>query len=103
MSCWFVIGYRSNITLVRCKYIYNYVNIELLFYFFVFYDSRLRVFQFVSTDADIRTDRRRHPHRPTQTSAPTDADIRTDRRGCSYRPTQMLVSTDADARIDRRR
>ena len=25
------------------------------------------------TDADIRTDRRRHPHRPTQTSAPTDA------------------------------
>ncbi|WP_455512574.1 hypothetical protein [Leyella stercorea] len=36
-----------------------------------------------STDADIRIDRRRHPHRPTQTSAPTDADIRTDRRGCS--------------------
>ena len=32
------------------------------------------------TDADIRTDRRRHPHRPTQTSAPTDADVRTDRR-----------------------
>ena len=51
-------------------------------YFFVFYDSRLRVFQFVSTDADIRTDRRRHPHRPTQTSASTDADIRIDRRGC---------------------
>lgn len=74
MSRWFVIGYRSNITLVRCKYIYNYVNIELLLYFFVFYDSRLRVFQFVSTDADIRTDRRRHPHRPTQTSALTDAD-----------------------------
>ena len=43
----------------------------------------------VSTDADIRTDRRRHPHRPTQTSAPTDADARIDRRGCSYRPTQM--------------
>ena len=37
-----------------------------------------------STDADIRTDRRRHPHRPTQTSAPTDADIRIDRRGCYY-------------------
>ena len=33
------------------------------------------------TDADIRTDRRRHPHRPTQTSASTDADIRIDRRG----------------------
>lgn len=58
MSCWFVIGFRSNITLVRCKYIYNYVNIELLLYFFVFYDSRLRVFQSASTDADIRTDRR---------------------------------------------
>ena len=42
-----------------------------------------------STDADARIDRRRHPHRPTQTSAPTDADIRTDRRRCSYRPTQM--------------
>ena len=34
----------------------------------------------VSTDADIRNDRRRHPHRPTQTSAPTDADARIDRR-----------------------
>ena len=52
-------------TLVRCKYIYNYVNIKLLLYFFVFYDSRLRVFQFAPTDADVRTDRRRHPHRPT--------------------------------------
>ena len=62
-------------------YIYNYVNIKLLLYFFVFYDSRLRVFQFAPTDADIRTDRRRHPHRPTQTSVSTDADIRTDRRG----------------------
>ena len=47
---------------------------ELLFYFFVFYDSRLRVFQSASTDADIRTDRRRHPHRPTQMSASIDAD-----------------------------
>ena len=37
----------------------------------------------------IRTDRRRHPHRPTQTSAPTDADIRIDRRGHPYRPTRM--------------
>ncbi|WP_419515125.1 hypothetical protein [Leyella stercorea] len=46
----------------------------------MFYDSRLRVFQFASTDADIRTDRRRHPYRPTQTSVSTDADIRTDRR-----------------------
>ena len=77
-------------------YIYNYVNIELLFYFFVFYDSRLRVFQSAPTDADIRTDRRRHPHRPTQTSVSTDADIRTDRRRHPYRPTRMLVSTDAD-------
>ncbi|WP_303239048.1 hypothetical protein [Leyella stercorea] len=50
-------------------------------YFFVFYDSRLRVFQFVSTDADIRIDRRRRPYRPTQTSVSTDADICTDRRG----------------------
>ena len=71
-------------------YIYNYVNIELLLYFFVFYDSRLRVFQSAPTDADIRTDRRRHPYRPTQMSAPTDADIRTDRRRCSYRPTRMV-------------
>ena len=55
---------------------------ELLFYFFVFYDSRLRVFQSAPTDADVRTDRRRHPHRPTQTSVSTDADVRTDRRGC---------------------
>ncbi|WP_302402350.1 hypothetical protein [Leyella stercorea] len=31
-----------------------------------------------------RIDRRRHPHRPTQTSASTDADIRTDRCGCYY-------------------
>ena len=37
-----------------------------------------------STDADIRTNRRRHPHRPTQTSASTDADVRTDRCGCYY-------------------
>ena len=82
MSRWFVIGYRSNITLVRCKYIYNYVNIELLFYFFAFDDSRLRVFQLAPTDADIRTDRRRHPYRPTRMSVSTDADVRTDRRGC---------------------
>ena len=48
-----------------------------------------------STDAEIRTDRRRHPHRPMQTSATTDADIRTDRRRHPYRPMQMLVTTDA--------
>ncbi|WP_456084343.1 hypothetical protein [Leyella stercorea] len=42
-----------------------------------------------STDADIRIDRRRHPHRPTQTSASTDADIRIDRRRCPYRPTRI--------------
>ena len=83
MSCWFVIGYRSNITLVRCKYIYNYVNIEILFYFFLCLTTQDYVFfQSAPTDADVRTDRRRHPHRPTQTSAPTDADIRIDRRRC---------------------
>ncbi|WP_418788136.1 hypothetical protein [Leyella stercorea] len=49
------------------------------------------------TDADIRTDRRRHPHRPTQTSASTDADIRIDRRRHPHRPTQTSASTDADA------
>ena len=37
-----------------------------------------------------------HPHRPTQMLVSTDADIRTDRRRCSYRPTRMLVTTDAD-------
>ncbi|WP_278819241.1 hypothetical protein [Leyella stercorea] len=50
----------------------------------------------------IRIDRRRHPHRPTQTSASTDADIRIDRRRHPHRPTQTSVSTDADVRIDRR-
>ena len=54
------------------------------------------LFFFILPTFVIRIDRRRHPHRPTQTSAPTDADIRTDRRGCSYRPAQMLVTTDAD-------
>ena len=38
----------------------------------------------------FRTDRRRHPHRPTQTSAPTDADIRIDRRRHLHRPMRML-------------
>ncbi|WP_302351511.1 hypothetical protein [Leyella stercorea] len=55
-----------------------------------------------STDADIRIDRRRHPHRPTQTCASTDADIRTDRRRHTHRPTQTYASTDADVRIGRR-
>ena len=31
-----------------------------------------------------------HPHRPAQMLVSTDADIRTDRRGCSYRPTRMI-------------
>ena len=31
-----------------------------------------------------------HPHRPTQMLVSTDADIRTDRRRCSYRPTRMI-------------
>ncbi|WP_278776198.1 hypothetical protein [Leyella stercorea] len=39
-----------------------------------------------------------HPRRPTQMSVSTDADVRIDRRRCSYRPTQTSVSTDADAR-----
>ena len=54
------------------------------------------LFLFILPTFVIRIDRRRHPHRPTQTSAPTDADARNDRRGCSYRPTRMLVTTDAD-------
>ena len=37
-----------------------------------------------------------HPHRPTQMLVSTDADIRTDRRRHPHRPTQMLVSTGAD-------
>ena len=32
-----------------------------------------------------------HPRRPTQTSVSTDADVRIDRRRRPYRPTQMLV------------
>ena len=38
----------------------------------------------------------KHPRRPTQMSVSTDADVRIDRRGCPYRPTQMLVTVDAD-------
>ncbi|WP_278816274.1 hypothetical protein [Leyella stercorea] len=47
------------------------------------------------TDADVCTDRRRCPHRPTQMSAPTDADVCTDRRRCLHRPTRMSAPTDA--------
>ncbi|WP_418937205.1 hypothetical protein [Leyella stercorea] len=45
----------------------------------------------------VRIDRRRRPHRPTQTSASTGADVRIDRRRCPHRPAQMSASTDADA------
>ena len=44
----------------------------------------------------IRIDRRRHPHRPVQTSASTDADIRIDRRRRPHRPAQTSASIDAD-------
>ena len=52
----------------------------------------------VSTDADVRIDRRRRPYRPTQTSVSTDADVRIDRRGCSsfcleYTPQQYFVGS----------
>ncbi|WP_278862447.1 hypothetical protein [Leyella stercorea] len=40
----------------------------------------------------MRNDRRRHTHRPTQTSATTDADIRNDRRRHPQRPAQMARS-----------
>ena len=60
------------------------------------------------TDADIRTDRRRHPHRPTQTSASTDADIRTDRRGwlffcftCAPAPRYRAVPCRSSASCQR--
>ena len=48
-----------------------------------------------STDADIRTDRRRHPHRPTQTSAPTDADIRNDRRDIRRRNLRLPKNSNS--------
>ncbi|WP_370789738.1 hypothetical protein [Leyella stercorea] len=37
----------------------------------------------------------RDAHRPTQMSAPTDADVRIDRRRCPHRPTRMLIVTHA--------
>ena len=55
-------------------YIYNYVNIKLLFYFFCVLRLKITCFS-------VRTDRRRRPYRPTQTSVSTDADARIDRRG----------------------
>ncbi|WP_278855688.1 hypothetical protein [Leyella stercorea] len=39
-----------------------------------------------------------HPRRPTQMSVSTDADVRIDRRRRPHRPAQTSVSTDADAR-----
>ncbi|WP_440333024.1 hypothetical protein [Leyella stercorea] len=42
------------------------------------------------TDADVCTDRRGCPHRPTRMSALTDADVRTDRRGCLHRPMRAM-------------
>ncbi|WP_443876158.1 hypothetical protein [Leyella stercorea] len=44
----------------------------------------------------MRDDRRRHTHRPTQTSATTDADIRDDRRRHPQRPAQTSATTGAD-------
>ena len=39
-----------------------------------------------------------HPRRPTQMLVSTDADVRIDRRRRPHRPAQTSVSTDADAR-----
>ncbi|WP_216589898.1 hypothetical protein, partial [Leyella stercorea] len=66
-------------------------------------DGKRGFFMCVCAMCVIRTDRRRHPHRPTQTSAPTDADIRIDRRRHPHRPTQTSAPTDADICTDRRR
>ena len=63
-------------------YIELFKHRTFILLFFVFDDSRLRVFQSAPTGADIRIDRRRHPHRPTQTSVSTDADVCTDRCRC---------------------
>ncbi len=52
-----------------------------------------------STDADIRIDRRRHPHRPTQTYASTDADVRIDRRRRAHRPTRMTKELKLQEKI----
>ena len=58
--------------------------------------------RFLLLQRTIHVDRRRHPHRPAQTSASTDADIRIDRRRHPHRPAQTSASTGADVRIDRR-
>ena len=52
-------------------------------FMFVIEHPRRPTQMLVSTDADVRIDRRRCPHRPAQTSASTGADVRIDRRGCS--------------------
>ena len=44
-------------------------------------DQKRGFFMCVCAMCVIRIDRRRHPHRPTQTSASTDADVRTNRCG----------------------
>ena len=50
---------------------------------------------YVSTDADIRTDRRRHPYRPTQTSVSTDADARNDRRDIRKRNLRLPKNSNS--------
>ncbi|WP_417099459.1 hypothetical protein [Leyella stercorea] len=60
--------------------------------------ANLTLFRCAPTGADIRTDRRRHPHRPAQTSAPTDADIRIGRRRHPHRSAQTSASVDADGK-----
>lgn len=52
-----------------------------------------------STDADIRIDRRRHTHRPTQTYAPPDADMRIDRRRRAHRSTRMTKELKLQEKI----
>ncbi len=48
---------------------------------------------FASFGADIRIDRRRHPHRSTQTSVSVDADIRISRRRCINRRVLLFCLT----------
>ncbi|WP_278520669.1 hypothetical protein [Leyella stercorea] len=47
-----------------------------------------------STDADIRTDRRRHTHRPTQTYAPTDADDKRAETARKKYSLQYVINTE---------
>ena len=60
--------------------------------------ANLTLFRCAPVGADIRTGRRRHPHRSTQTSASVDADIRTGRRRHPHRSAQMSASVDADGK-----